>query len=263
MVELELPTAFGSSHMSRKQSSKKFTQEVHEPTATHFVLYLSTKTFTGEAGLRFAEQVRRLRKQNVPCLMIHENDPARNGCEFGAFFTTTPQDLIDDGIFGALALNFSWGVHRQVSLGIAAKVLGAVQQQQSLRSRYTHLQKQTSNVLKRALPSSESLARCSISSRRSSETPCASADGPPSSSSAIVLDVHSEVDAQAPADSANRPADTAPPTNDESGFAAQPTPACGSMHEMGATVPEGWPPSAGHVALRKREQVRSSRTTQC
>jgi len=268
-VDLGLPQqSSGSSTRNLRGSSvrgvrKEAAQEAHEATATHFVLYLSTETFTGEAGLRFAEQVRRLRKQNVPCLMIHENDPARNGCEFGTFFTTTPQDLIDDGLFGALALNFSWGVHRQVSLGIAAKVLGAVQQQQSLRSRYTHLQKQTSNVLKRALPSSESLARCSISSRRSSETPCASADGPPSSSSAIVLDVHSEVDAQAPADSANRPADTAPPTNDESGFAAQPTPACGSMHEMGATVPEGWPPSAGHVALRKREQVRSSRTTQC
>jgi len=244
VVELELPTAFGSSHMSRKQSSKKFTQEVHEPTATHFVLYLSTKTFTGEAGLRFAEQVRQMRKQNVPCLMIHENDPERNGCEFGTFFTTTPQDLIDNGIYSALAVNFSWGVHRQVSLGIAAKAIGAVKQKKhSLRAQYkSRLQRQMRDAHKRAQQCRGQTAAVSS---------CTSADEPPPSPTDTTLDAKSEADAAPSPDSDSGTAGTAPPINNDSGFAAQLTPAGWSMRRMVAQVPEGSPPVVGRVALRR------------
>ena len=32
-------------------------------------------------------------------VLVHENDKEKGGCEFGDFFGTTPQELIDDGIF--------------------------------------------------------------------------------------------------------------------------------------------------------------------
>ena len=94
------------------------------PTATHFLLYLSQQTFVGENGRRLAEQVRAFRERGMSYLMIHENDPLKHGCEFGHFFTTTPQDLIDNGLYGALAIAFYSGPHRQVSLGLAGKAVG-------------------------------------------------------------------------------------------------------------------------------------------
>ena len=99
--------------------------------ATHFLLYLSDETFVGDVGKLFAEQMRVVKARGIPYLMIHENDPERHGCEFGHFFSTTPQDLIENGIYGPLAITFSWGEHRQVSLVLAAKVLGAVEKQGS------------------------------------------------------------------------------------------------------------------------------------
>ena len=94
-----------------------------DPEPAQFILYLNSETFTGEVGQRFGEQVRGLLAAKVPYFMIHENDPSRNGCEFGHFFSTTPQDLIENGIYGPLAITYSWGPHREVSLGISAKVM--------------------------------------------------------------------------------------------------------------------------------------------
>ena len=94
-----------------------------DPEAAQFILYLNSETFTGDVGKRFGEQVRGLLAAKVPYFMIHENDPSRNGCEFGLFFSTTPQDLINNGIYGPLAITYSWGPHREVSLGISAKVM--------------------------------------------------------------------------------------------------------------------------------------------
>ena len=50
---------------------------------------------------------------------------AQNGCEFGHFFQTTPEDLIADGLFQALAVAFFAGPHREVSISIYAKTFGA------------------------------------------------------------------------------------------------------------------------------------------
>ena len=58
--------------------------------------------------------------------MIHENDVQRDGCEFEHFFVTTPQDLIDAGLYTSIALAFHPTPHREVSLALAAKSLGAV-----------------------------------------------------------------------------------------------------------------------------------------
>jgi len=96
-----------------------------EDQATHFLLYLSAETFVGELGSLFGTQVELLLKTGLPYLMIHENDPEKHGCEFGHFFRTTPQHLIDDGLYGPLAVAFFPGPHRQVSLRLAAKALGA------------------------------------------------------------------------------------------------------------------------------------------
>ena len=51
--------------------------------ATHFLLYLSEHTFVGEDGQRLADEVRAARVANMDIAMVHENDPALNGCEFG------------------------------------------------------------------------------------------------------------------------------------------------------------------------------------
>jgi hypothetical protein len=49
--------------------------------------------------------------------MIHERDEARRGCDFEVFFVTTPQDLLDVGLYnGGLATAFVSGEnHHKVS----------------------------------------------------------------------------------------------------------------------------------------------------
>jgi len=96
------------------------------PTATHFLLYLSHDTFVGEAGERLAAEVRVMMKRDQPIVMLHENDMDNGGCEFGRFFSTTPQDIIAGGLYKALALAYYPGPFRQVSLTLGAKKLGAV-----------------------------------------------------------------------------------------------------------------------------------------
>ena len=72
-----------------------------------------------------AEEVRAARKASLPITMLHENDEARSGCEFGFFFTSTPPDLIEGGLYKALALACYAGSHRAVSMALAARALGA------------------------------------------------------------------------------------------------------------------------------------------
>ena len=69
----------------------------------------------------------------VPLLLLHENDQANGGCEFGRFFQTTPQDLIDpephgrshDKLYSQLALALYSGPFWPVSVALVAKSLGA------------------------------------------------------------------------------------------------------------------------------------------
>ena len=141
------------------------------PKATHFLLYLSDETFVGDAGRQFADQMRVVKARDIPYLMIHENDPARHGCEFGHFFSTTPQDLIENGIYGPLAITFSWGAHRQVSLVLAAKVLGAEGKQN--RNKLGALQRSTMQALSQKSQISANLRRMST---RNVKPPTAQAD---------------------------------------------------------------------------------------
>ena len=59
-------------------------------------------------------------------LMVHENDETRGGCEFSTFFTVTPQDLIRDGLYKALALALYSAAFWPVSVALVARALGAV-----------------------------------------------------------------------------------------------------------------------------------------
>ena len=89
------------------------------------LLYLCHETYLGEEGKALAEELRRARQAGFPVVMLHENDMDNGGCEFGRFFETTPQDLIADGLYKALALAAYPGVFWPVSVALVATALGA------------------------------------------------------------------------------------------------------------------------------------------
>lgn len=62
----------------------------------------------------------------LPIVLAHESCPELGGCAFSRVFDTTPQDLKDIGLYKKLATPFVGGVHREVSLALFAKELGAV-----------------------------------------------------------------------------------------------------------------------------------------
>ena len=62
------------------------------------LLYLNKDTWV-EQGEVLERDVRAARKAGLKVVMVHENDKEKGGCEFGDFFGTTPQGLIDDGIY--------------------------------------------------------------------------------------------------------------------------------------------------------------------
>ena len=94
--------------------------------ATHFLLYLNFHTYLEEAGAQLAEELRKARAANLAIVMAHENDNDRSGCDFGRFFSTTPGDLIRDGLYKALAFACYPGEHRAASMALLALALGAV-----------------------------------------------------------------------------------------------------------------------------------------
>mmetsp|Transcript_15167 Transcript_15167/g.45702 ORF Transcript_15167/g.45702 Transcript_15167/m.45702 type:complete len:518 (-) Transcript_15167:419-1972(-) len=101
--------------------------------ATHMLLYLNRSTWAGDGGEALAEQVRAARRARLPLVMAHENDAARGGCIFGHFFEVTPRDLIVDGLYNDIAVGCHSDPHRQVSLALLAKALGATKRQSRVR----------------------------------------------------------------------------------------------------------------------------------
>ena len=63
----------------------------------------------------------------IRIVLVHEADPAKGGCEFGTFFGTTPQGLIDEGIYKDIAIALHTPPHRAVSLALVAQALGATE----------------------------------------------------------------------------------------------------------------------------------------
>ena len=72
------------------------------------------------AGTASADKIR--------IVLVHENDPSKRGCEFGTFFATTPQGLIEEGIYKEIAIALHTPPHRAVSLALVAQALGATRQ---------------------------------------------------------------------------------------------------------------------------------------
>ena len=70
-------------------------------------------------------QVRGALVNGFPLVMVHENDEAAGGCEFAHFFVTTPQDLIADGLYTALAHAWFPAPFRAVSVALVAQAFGA------------------------------------------------------------------------------------------------------------------------------------------
>ena len=64
------------------------------------LLYLNKDTWVeqGEVLERDVRAARQL-QADLKVIVVHENDKEKGGCEFGDFFGTTPQELIDDGIY--------------------------------------------------------------------------------------------------------------------------------------------------------------------
>ena len=117
--------------MLRKRSSTVAT--AHTRTGlTHMLLYLNEGTYTQEEGERLADEVRGAMLNNVPLVMVHENDATKGGCEFSTFFRTTPEDLIRDGLYKKLALAAMPPPLRDVSLALIAKEFGATTQKNLL-----------------------------------------------------------------------------------------------------------------------------------
>lgn len=109
------------------------------------LLYLNDKTYLGKRGHRLVEELRAARKHEYPVLMLHENDLDCGGCEFSTFFDgRTPLDLIQGGLYSALALAMYPDDFLPASAALAATALGAMEEA-SLRTRFVRL-------LRRAVP---------------------------------------------------------------------------------------------------------------
>ena len=89
-------------------------------------LLLTVLTAHGPLPLyRLAVEVRSALAEGVDMVLIHENDASHDGCRFERLFETTPQDLIVDGLYTKIAVAFWPRPHREVSLALAARALGA------------------------------------------------------------------------------------------------------------------------------------------
>ena len=141
--------------LSGKKGGKKGLEKKGANEPTHMLLYLNSDTFVGDKGELFANEVRAARANGFPLVMVHENDEDAGGCDFARFFETTPQDLISDGLYKALAYAWYPDPFRQVSVALVALAFGA---EEPLSRDITN---QVKRVGKRALRDlSESWATC-------------------------------------------------------------------------------------------------------
>ena len=94
------------------------------------MLYLNAETFeghdiAGSAGHHLAKEVRRARARGFQVVMVHSTPGNDDGCEFGHLFATTPHDLIQDGLYKALALALCPEPFFAVSCCLIAREMGA------------------------------------------------------------------------------------------------------------------------------------------
>ncbi|KAL1507993.1 hypothetical protein AB1Y20_007595 [Prymnesium parvum] len=93
--------------------------------ANRVLLYLNTDTFLGVDGQTLANDVRLAWAAGVEVVLVHENDEHLCGCPFSRFFETTPQELVQDGLYKRLAVPFQPSPYREISQALLALALGA------------------------------------------------------------------------------------------------------------------------------------------
>mmetsp|Transcript_36935 Transcript_36935/g.97810 ORF Transcript_36935/g.97810 Transcript_36935/m.97810 type:complete len:291 (-) Transcript_36935:552-1424(-) len=128
-VTIEDAASIPRGDLGRRRSSVSFFSQTN--TLGHaFLLYLNSTTWDSADPDRreaLAGHVTRARDRGESLLMVHEADLTRGGCEFGIFFQLTPQSLIDGGIYEQLAVTWFEPPHRDISIALTAKKLGAEQ----------------------------------------------------------------------------------------------------------------------------------------
>jgi len=109
----ELTAAFAGLTVSTVADGSSSAPGRRPAAVTHMLLYLNQDTWLEDDGERLAEQIKQAREDKLKIVMAHESDPERGGCEFNRFFETTPQELINDGLYRDLARTFLPGVYRE------------------------------------------------------------------------------------------------------------------------------------------------------
>ncbi|KAL1499130.1 hypothetical protein AB1Y20_013641 [Prymnesium parvum] len=92
---------------------------------TFMFLYLNQQTFVGEDGVVLASEVREAKAGGIEVVLAHEIDASRGGCPFDRLFTTTPRDLVQDGLYKRLAIALHSPPYREISFLLLAKALRA------------------------------------------------------------------------------------------------------------------------------------------
>ena len=88
-----------------------------------FLLYLNENTFTDGGAL--ADQVRAALRARVRIVLVHENGPDAGACEFRTLFLTTPQDLLDEKLYGPLAVAWHEHPYRAASIRLVAEEMAS------------------------------------------------------------------------------------------------------------------------------------------
>lgn len=95
---------------------------------THMLLYLNRRTFEGEGGEALTIELRYALSVGLPIVLVHECDTldsAKGACDFGDFFTMTPDELVSAGIYKPLAIAWYPGRYRLVSIKLLLISMGA------------------------------------------------------------------------------------------------------------------------------------------
>lgn len=93
---------------------------------TVLLLYLNDQTYLGDAGERLGTELLAAQRAGCSILMLHENDLHKGGCDFSVYFDgRTPTELLQGGIYEALAVSLFPGAYQPVSIALAATALQA------------------------------------------------------------------------------------------------------------------------------------------
>jgi len=116
-------------------NSDEFREKLAE--VTHMILLLNDSTFSGVGNSDLTSEIKLAQQHGIEITLAHENDPARDGCDFNRFFVTTPPELINSGLYSKLAIPCHKEPYRQISLSMVAKAIGCItfEESQKLRSK--------------------------------------------------------------------------------------------------------------------------------